>query len=175
MSSIARRSIRTTAAAAGIAALGLGFAGPALAAPSVPELPTLDTTSAPALDTAVPGTQAFTQAAETAQTDMPALPDAFAFQAPSGGAAAIDPSYMSTFDPTSYMGSLHSASLPTEMNAAAMPSAPSMTALPSTDGLATLNGTFNGASVDNGSPALPSLDTANAFTGLASQAGVPSI
>jgi len=169
MSSIARRSIRTTAAAAGIAALGLGFAGPALAAPSVPELPALDTTAAPAVDTAIPGTEALTQAAGTAQTGMPALPDAFAFQAPSGGPAEIDPSYMSTFDPTAYMGSLDSASVPTEMNAAALPSAPS------TDGLANLNGTFNGASVNNDSPALPSLDTANAFMGLASQAGVPSI
>ncbi len=175
MSSIARRSIRTTAAAAGIAALGLGFAGPALAAPSVPELPALDTTAAPAVDTAVPGAEALPQVAGAAPTGMPALPDAFAFQAPSAGAAAIDPSYMSTFDPTSYMGSVDSASLPTEMNAAAVPAAPSMSALPSTDGLATLNGTFNGASVNNDAPALPSLDTANAFTGLASQAGVPSI
>jgi hypothetical protein len=165
MSSIARRSIRTTAAAAGIAALGLGFAGPALAAPSAPELPALDTTSAPALDTAVPGTEAFTRAADTAQTGMPALPEAFAFQAPSASPAAVDPSYMSTFDPTAYTGSLDSASVPTEMNAAALPSAPS------TDGFANLNGT----SVNNDSPALPSLDSANAFTGLASQAGVPSI
>jgi hypothetical protein len=173
MSSIARRSIRTTAAAAGIAALGLGFAGPALAAPSVPELPALDTTAAPAVDTAVPGTEAFTRAADTAQTGMPALPDAFAFQSPSAGPAAVDPSYLSTFDPTSYMGSVDSASVPTEMNAAAMPASPS--ALPSTDGLANLDGTFNGASVNNDTPALPSLDMANAFADLASQAGVPSI
>jgi hypothetical protein len=162
MSSIARRSIRTTAAAAGIAALGLGFAGPALAAPSVPELPTLDAASVPDAGT-VPGLGAFTPAAETS---MPALPDAFSFQAPSTDAAQVDPSYMSVFDPTAQMGSLKSLTLPTEMNAAS---------LPGTDGLANLNGTFNGRSVNNDAPAMPSLDTANAFTGLASQAGVPSI
>lgn len=39
MSSLARRSLRTTAAAAGIAAIGVGLAGPALAAPALPELP----------------------------------------------------------------------------------------------------------------------------------------
>lgn len=42
MSSLARRSLRTTAAAAGIAALGLGFAGQALAAPELPALPGAD-------------------------------------------------------------------------------------------------------------------------------------
>lgn len=41
MSSPARRSLRTTAAAAGIAALGLGFAGQALAAPALPAMPAL--------------------------------------------------------------------------------------------------------------------------------------
>ena len=162
MSSIARRSIRTSAAAAGIAALGLGLAVPALAAPSVSDLPALDTTSAP-----TPGLGAFTPSSDAAQSSMPALPGAFAFQAPTTDAATIDPSYMSTFDPTAYTGSVKSMPLPTEMNAAA---------LPGTDGFATLHGTLNGASVNNDAPAaLPSLDSANAFTGLASQAGVPSI
>jgi hypothetical protein len=166
MSSIARRSIRTTAAAAGIAALGLGFAGPALAAPSVSDLPGLDPTSAPALDSAVPGTAAFTPVADSAPSSMPALPDVFSFQAPTTHAATIDPSYLSAFNPTAYTGSVGSPSVPTEMNAAA---------LPGTAGLATFNGAFNGASVNNDAPALPSLDTANTFTGLASQAGVPGI
>lgn len=39
MSSLARRSLRTTVAAAGLAAIGVGIAGPAVAAPAVPELP----------------------------------------------------------------------------------------------------------------------------------------
>ncbi|MGI5126626.1 hypothetical protein ACQEVB_07390 [Pseudonocardia sp. CA-107938] len=172
MSSNARRSIRTTAAAAGIAALGIGFAGPALAAPSasdLPEAPALDAPSAPAGDSAVPGLEAFTQAADTAHSGMPALPDAFSFQAPTIDGASIapaqhpqvDPSYLST-----HMPSVESLAVPTEMNAAS---------LPGTDGIANLDGTFNGHNVNNDSPALPSLDTANAFTSLLPQAGMPSL
>lgn len=39
MSSLVRRSLRTTAAAAGIAAVSVGLAGPALAVPALPEAP----------------------------------------------------------------------------------------------------------------------------------------
>jgi hypothetical protein len=42
MSSLARRSLRATAAAAGIAAAGVGLAGPAFAAPAAPERPSTD-------------------------------------------------------------------------------------------------------------------------------------
>ena len=46
MSSLARRTLRTTAAAAGIAALGAGLAGNAMAAPAVDtDAPTPDTAS----------------------------------------------------------------------------------------------------------------------------------
>jgi hypothetical protein len=42
MSSLARRSLRATAAVAGIAAAGVGLAGPALAAPTAPERSSTD-------------------------------------------------------------------------------------------------------------------------------------
>ncbi|WP_345606380.1 hypothetical protein [Pseudonocardia adelaidensis] len=50
MSSLARRSLRATAAVAGIAAAGVGLAGPAFAAPADPERPSTDE-AAPAPDT----------------------------------------------------------------------------------------------------------------------------
>ena len=59
MSSLARRSLRTTAAAVGIAALGVGLAGHALAAPELPALPGTDgLPAAPELPAApgLPGT-----------------------------------------------------------------------------------------------------------------------
>jgi hypothetical protein len=169
MSSIARRSIRTTAAAAGIAALGLGLAGPALAAPSVsdlPAVPALDPTDAPAVDTAVPGLGAFTRAADTARSSTPALPDAFSFEAPKLDSGAVNPSYLSSFHPTAYTGSVDPRSLPTRINAAT---------LPRTGELVSVDSTVNGHRIKNEEPALPSLDTANAFTGLASQSAVPGI
>ncbi len=45
MHSLVRRSLRTTAAAAGIAAVGVGLAGPAFAAPELPPLPQSPDTS----------------------------------------------------------------------------------------------------------------------------------
>lgn len=50
MSSLAWRSLRATAAVAGIAAAGVGLAGPAFAAPAAPERPSTDE-AAPAPDT----------------------------------------------------------------------------------------------------------------------------
>ncbi|QJY45700.1 hypothetical protein [Pseudonocardia broussonetiae] len=61
MSSLARRSLRTTAAAAGIAALGVGFAGHALAAPALP---------------ALPGTEGLSEAGLPAAPALPAAPEA---------------------------------------------------------------------------------------------------
>jgi hypothetical protein len=49
MSSLARRSLRATAAVAGIAAAGVGFTAPAFAAPAAPERPSTDD-AAPAPD-----------------------------------------------------------------------------------------------------------------------------
>ena len=50
MSRLARRTLRATAAVAGIAAAGVGLAGPAFAAPAAPERPSTDD-AAPAPDT----------------------------------------------------------------------------------------------------------------------------
>jgi hypothetical protein len=50
MSSLARRTLRATAAVAGIAAAGVGIAAPAFAAPAAPERPSTDE-AAPAPDT----------------------------------------------------------------------------------------------------------------------------
>ena len=150
MSSTARRSIRTTAVAAGIAALGIGIAGPALAAPSadVPELPAPDVAGAPAVDTAVPGTD-FTQATDAG---MPALPDAFAFDAPS-------------FD---------SASVPTEMNAASLPAAPDTSGVVNTDGtgldVAGSPDPASAAGFSQGVGALAQMDTMKSFADIAQKA-----
>lgn len=157
MSSLARRSIRTTAAAAGIAALGIGIAGPALAAPSVADLPALDPTSAPAVDTAVPGMADFTKVADTAPASMAELPGAFAFEAPSLDTASVP--------------SVESLSIPTEMNAAALPSAPDTSGVVNTDGTGfDVQGVPNVQDAAGTAGALAALDTAKTFADLAQKA-----
>lgn len=54
MSSLVRRSLRTTVAAAGIAVAGVGLAGPAFAAPALPEIPQAPGTTETPGTTAVP-------------------------------------------------------------------------------------------------------------------------
>lgn len=81
MSSLARRTLRTTAAAAGIAALGAGLAGNAVAAPAVDtDAPTPDTAST------VPGGLSSSPLAAlpsaTAAPNLSNLPMLFVFQAP---------------------------------------------------------------------------------------------
>ena len=73
MSSLARRTLRTTAAVAGIAAAGVGLAGPAFAAPVAPERPSTDE-AAPAPDArSTPNL-----AGEAPKTsDLPDLPQLF--------------------------------------------------------------------------------------------------
>lgn len=84
MSSLARRTLRTTAAAAGIAALGAGLAGNAVAAPAVDtDAPTPDTAS-----TVPGGLSSSPLAALPSATAVPNLsnlsnlPMLFVFQAP---------------------------------------------------------------------------------------------
>jgi hypothetical protein len=79
MSSLARRSLRTTAAAAGIAAIGVSFAGPVLAA-ELPALPGADALGAPDL-AALPEMLGGLPAAPAA--GLAQLPDLFSFQMPS--------------------------------------------------------------------------------------------
>ena len=76
MSSLARRSLRATAAVAGIAAAGVGLAGPAFAAPAAPERPSTDeaapapeASSAPNVAGGLPKT-----------SELPDLPQLFTIQ-----------------------------------------------------------------------------------------------
>ncbi|MHA6779424.1 hypothetical protein ACVGOW_00250 [Pseudonocardia saturnea] len=89
MSSLARRSLRTTAAAAGIAALGLGFAGQALAAPELPALPGADGLGDAGLPAApaLPSEEGFFMPG-VANIEMPAISTA-APELPSGDAFAV--------------------------------------------------------------------------------------
>jgi hypothetical protein len=76
MSSLARRTMRATAAVAGIAAAGVGLAGPAFAAPAAPERPSRDE-AAPAPDTrSTPNVLG--GAPKT--SDLPDLPQLFTIQ-----------------------------------------------------------------------------------------------
>ena len=78
MSSLARRTLRTTAAAAGIAALGAGLAGNAMAAPAVDtDAPTPDTAS-----TVPGGLSSSPLAALPSATAVPNPPMLFVFQGP---------------------------------------------------------------------------------------------
>ncbi len=73
MSSLARRTLRTTAAAAGLAALGVGLAGHALAAPALPAAPELPAAPAlPVAPPALPGTDGLPGA--DALAGVPSLP-----------------------------------------------------------------------------------------------------
>ncbi|MFD1650775.1 hypothetical protein, partial [Pseudonocardia alaniniphila] len=95
MSSFARRTIRTTAAAAGIAALGVGFAGQAFAA-DTPELPTLpDVDALGALADADLPVDVLGSLPEAPTADLAALPDAFSFDAASFVTDGVDASALS--------------------------------------------------------------------------------
>jgi hypothetical protein len=79
MSSLARRTLRTTAAAAGIAALGTGLAGSAVAAPAGPQ-PAPGPASAPSgLTSAVPLAGLPSSPSEPGLSDLPML---FVFEGP---------------------------------------------------------------------------------------------
>jgi hypothetical protein len=76
MSSLARRTLRATAAVAGIAAAGVGIAAPAFAAPAAPERPSTDE-AVPAPDTrSTPNVLG--SAPKT--TEVPDLPQLFTVQ-----------------------------------------------------------------------------------------------
>lgn len=131
MSSLARRSLRTTAAAAGIAALGIGFAGQALAAPAMPELP------------ALPGADGVGEAGVPAAPTMPALPSEDGFFMP--GVANIEMPSVNTAGPELPAGDAFAVPSAPEFAAPAAPETapglPSADALPggpeapSTDGV----------------------------------------
>lgn len=129
MSSLARRSLRTTAATAGIAALGLGLAGHAFAAPAAPELPALpgaDSLGGPDL----PAT--------------PALPSEEGFFMP--GVANIEMPNVNTAAPELPAGDAFAVPTAPEFAAPAAPAAPelpgndALPALPGADSLPTAPG-----------------------------------
>jgi hypothetical protein len=94
----AKRTVRTTAAAAGIAALGVGIAGPALAAPGGPEdVPT----PGPALPELSGLPVQNPLAALPAPPSVPTLPMLFVFEAPRVNAPAMRTAGPSTSRPQS--------------------------------------------------------------------------
>jgi len=155
MSSLARRTLRTSATLAGIAALGAGFAGQAFAAdlpalPAAPELPTelpaapdVTALDAPALPAApalpdgvdVPGIITFESPNVTMEntSDAPAPVDANVAEG-AGDEALAAPSTV----PSSVPSTLPTAS----HEAAATPALPELPALPALPGAPEVNGDF---------------------------------
>lgn len=82
MESIVRRGVRTTVAVAGLAALGVGLATPAFAAPGVPDVSGVGST--PAADQLPGAAQGFGKATDAMST----LPGLFEFAPPSTDQAA---------------------------------------------------------------------------------------
>ena len=77
MDNLVRRSVRTTVAVAGLAALGVGLAAPAFALPSVPDVSGIG--SSPTTDQLPDASTGFTKATDA----MSALPGLFQFAPPS--------------------------------------------------------------------------------------------
>jgi hypothetical protein len=124
MSSLARRSLRTTAATAGIAALGLGFAGQAFAAPAAPELP------------ALPGADGIGDAGLPAAPTTPGLPSQDGFFMP--GVANIEMPTVNTAAPELPAGDAFVVPSAPEFAAPESPNADAVPVLPeapSTEGV----------------------------------------
>lgn len=158
MSSLARLTLRTTAAAAGIAAIGAGLAAPALAAPELPAAPSSDGPgSLPAAPAA--GMLGSLPAAPSASH----LPTLVSFEMPK----------VSTAGPE-----LPSAGrLPAAPAAPALPSAGKTPSLPRTDGITNVEGAnhvntpaSDVAPGNNDAGALASMDTAKTMAGMAQKA-----
>lgn len=127
MSSLARISLRTTAAAAGIAAIAVGLAGQALAA-EPPALPGADALTGAGLPAAPDLSHVANVELPSVSTAGPELPALEAFELPQLAAAAPEAP-----------GLPDAASLPTAPDAASLPAAPEVPALP-----------FGGNGVGNG-------------------------
>ena len=168
MSSLARRTLRTTAAAAGIAALGAGIAGNAVAAPAESAAPTPEATSALAalpagLPTALPLTDL-----PSAQA-MPALPMLFVFEGPtvntSGPARTSAPA--DTSSPGSVAAQAGQAS--TVQRIPGSDQVPGIDAVPALDAVALPVSGQSAAQQASSVPALSALDSGGLFDGLAQQ------
>lgn len=78
MESLARRGVRTTVAVAGLAALGVGLATPAFAAPNFPDVSGVGNNSTAATDQPAGSSSEFTNASDALTT----LPGKFNFEMP---------------------------------------------------------------------------------------------
>jgi len=173
MESLARRGVRTTVAVAGFAALGVGLAAPAFAAPSVPEVSGVG--SSPTAGQQDGAAKAFTKASDA----MTRLPGLFQFEAPSTDeptpidAAATDAESPSTrsapsdstdsTDSTESTESTESTDSATTPETAAAPTQPATGVLPSIPGSpvgAQANPQVSGLPTDS---ALQSLDAGSLF------------
>lgn len=163
MSSLARRSLRTTATAAGIAAIGVGLAGHAFAAPDLPGLDGVD-----GLDTtAVPGLSEMPVAPTTPTTpDAPSeeganVPGVLNFETPTVNTAAPELPAGDAF-------ALPTAPEGLDTDSLAAPEAPTAPEAPSTDGAVDMGDgiehQFNGPTPDglgqNNLGAMQALDMA---------------
>lgn len=140
MSSLARRSLRTTAAAAGIAALGVGLAGQTFAAPAPPAVP--DMPAAPALPDAdalsafevlermSPGVP---QTPETPSEDGFTMPGVINFETPTVTTAAPAPPALDAFAVPAAPALPAAPGSPTAPALPAVPGAPSMDGILDTD------------------------------------------
>jgi hypothetical protein len=192
MSSLARRSLRTTAAAAGIAALSVGIAGHAFAAPEAPALPGADGLGA-APAPAVPNADASALEAMlgTAQSgNVSELPQVFTFEGPTVNTAGPMPEFAELglpFAPAAPEADLLQApQLPAagpeapELAAPELPAAPAAPAAPNTDALGGMLGEDNQVTGPNMDPtsadktnnvgALSQMDTAKMMAGMAQKA-----
>ena len=164
MSSLARRTLRTTAAAAGITALGAGIAGNAIAAPGESPAVTPEAASAlAALPTALPVTDL-----PSAQA-MPALPMLFKFEGPtvntSGPAHTSEPA--DTSSPGSVAAQAGQAS--TVQRIPGSEQVPGIDAVPALDAVALPVSGHSAAQQASSVPALSALDSGGLFDGLAQQ------
>ncbi len=168
MSSLARRTLRTTAAAAGIAALGAGIAGNAIAAPGESPAVTPEAASAlAALPTGLPTALPLTDL-PSAQA-MPALPMLFKFEGPtvntSGPARTSAPA--DTSSPGSVAAQAGQAS--TVQRIPGSEQVPGIDAVPALDAVALPVSGHSAAQQASSVPALSALDSGGLFDGLAQQ------
>jgi hypothetical protein len=169
--SLARRTLRTTAAAAGIAAVGVGLAAPAFAAPELPAAPSTDELGALPAAPDASAAQHMLAALPAAPTSMPDLPTLVSFEMPSMTTAG--PELPAAPDAHALPAA---PELPAAPDAHALPAAPELPAAPD---LPSFEGTnqVNGPSTDpahylgqNEVGAMSALDTAKAMTELAQKA-----
>lgn len=178
MESLARRGVRTTVAVAGFAALGVGMAAPAFAAPNVPEVSGIGSVPASPTDRVAGAPSQFSNASDV----LGELPAPFNFAMPTGPqaaatdatpAAASESSASSATDASSTDAASSDAASPesadpsdqaaaTTPDPATAPTTPSTDARPGLPALPVGTPQVQAANLDTGS-ALQALDAAGMF------------